>query len=247
MQNLLALATVVAANQDLPRNYSIKAEENEATVYVYDVIGGFWGGVDAEQFAKDIAALDVDTIHVRVNSPGGDVFDARAMMTALQAHKAKVIVHIDGLAASAATFLAMAGDEIEMASGGFFMIHDAWTLAMGNRHDMRETADLLERIDGTIAADYVNRTGLDAGQVNGWMDAETWFTAEEAKEHGFVDRVIEQSKKGGGKSAAWNVAAYRNAPKALTEMKDQDDDKEVLAARRAELERRLALIEKTSA
>src|SRR5699024_9441941 len=122
-------------NEAKPSAFEVKAAFNAATIYVYDVIGGFFGGVDAEDFAREVAALDVDTIHLRINSPGGDVFDARAMQTALRGHRAHVIAHIDGLAASAASGIAMAADEIEIAEGGFLMIHNAWTLAMGNQAD----------------------------------------------------------------------------------------------------------------
>jgi ATP-dependent Clp protease protease subunit len=114
------------------------------------------------KFADDLKALgNVKTIDLRINSEGGSVFDGKAMYTQLVEHKAKVITHIDGLAASAASFIAMAGDEIEIAEGGFVMIHNAWLFAMGDARELRRTADLLDTVNGTIIDVYVARTKGD--------------------------------------------------------------------------------------
>lgn len=222
---------------------SLRAETNgdEATVYLHGVIGGWWGDIDAAEFAETLAGIKASTVHLRINSPGGDVFDARAMMTAIRQHSARVIAHVDGLAASAATDICMAADEVEITKGAFFMIHNAWTVAMGNKSDLRETADLLQKVDAAITDDYVARSGQPADQVRAWMDAETWFTAEEAVEHGFVDRVVDIAGKASG---AWNVAAYKNAPKALTDPEPADQQ---VAALRNELERRFSLLERVPA
>lgn len=220
----------------------IRAETggSEATIYLHGVIGGYWGDIDATEFAKALAGITAETIHLRINSPGGDVFDARAMMTAIRQHPAKVVGHVDGLAASAATDICMACDEVEITKGAFFMIHNAWTLALGNKSDLRETADLLEKVDDAIVDDYTNRTGKTAEQVTAWMDAETWFTADEAVDNGFADRVIEASGKA---SNAWNLAAYANAPKALAAKPKPEADDQRVTAHRAHLERRLSLLE----
>lgn len=190
------------------RRYEIKAEadKDEATIYLYDVIGDYCGeGVSAKRFAADLAGVTAGTIHLRINSPGGDVFDARAIQTALRQHPAKVVAHIDGLAASAATYVMLGADEIEAVEGAMFMIHDAWAFAIGNKNDMRAMADTLDKIDQGIAADYVSKTGASPEQVRAWMDAETDFTAAEALEEGFIDRVYEPEKK----------ATKREAEKAL--------------------------------
>lgn len=222
--------------------------KDEATIYVYGLIGGWWGDIDAQTLADQLKGIDAKTIHLRVNSPGGDVFEARAMMTALRQHSAKVVGHVDGLAASAATFLLMAADEIEMSQGGFFMIHNAWTIAMGNKADFRTTADLLDKIDNTIINDYASRASADRDQIVAWMDDETWFSADEARDHGFVDRVAEVAGKGdtsaSAQASAWNLSAYANAPKSLTEpLPTTDDTDRDIAAHRADLERRFALLE----
>lgn len=187
----------------------------EATLYIYDVIDAWWG-VSALEVAPIVAALDpATTLHVRVNSPGGDVFEGRAIRTALQQFKGKTIGHIDGWAASAATTIVDACDEIEIAEGGFYMIHNGWTIALGNRHEMRKTADLLEKVDAAIVSDYAKRTGLDVAQLAQWMDAETWFNADEAVEHGFANRLATLPEKEAANQAGrkWNLSAYANAPK----------------------------------
>lgn len=160
-------------------------------------------------------------IHLRINSPGGDVFDARAIATAIAQHPSKVVAHVDGVAASAATYIAVAAAEVEMAQGAFFMVHRAWTLAMGNSGDMREAADLLDKIDGTLVRDYARKTGKPVAEIEAWMEAETWFGADEALEAGFVDRVAEADSKA---AAAWDLGAYRNAPAALTKAAAEAED-----------------------
>lgn len=221
-------------NQAAKREFRIVSEAREATVYLYDIIGEDWyGGVSAKDFVPKLAALDVDTIHLRINSPGGDVFDARAMAQAIKQHPAKVIAHIDGQAVSAATYVAIAADEVEAADGSFFMIHNAWTIQMGNAKDFREQADLLDKVDASISADYERKTGKSPEEILAMMAATTWMTSAEALAAGFVDRLAE------GKSATqnhWNLAAYGNAPKALTERPEPTVDRDAL-------ERRLSLLE----
>lgn len=194
-----------------------KADTSEAEVFLYDAIvdseleAEWWGGVAASPFIKALREIDAETIHLRINSPGGSVFAARAIETALREHKARIVVHIDGLAASAATFIAMAGDEIVIGKGAMFMIHKAWTGTWGNADDLRKRADLLEKIDGTLAQTYADRSGQTVADVAEWMAAETWFTGEEAVAKGFADRLAEDTPAA---SAAWNLSAYSRAPAA---------------------------------
>jgi len=193
--------------------------EGEATLYIYDVISADWG-VSAMAVIDAIAqAGDAKTLNVHINSPGGDVFEGRAIMAALRRFGGKKVAHIDSLCASAATSIALACDEVVMAEGAFFMIHNAMTIAFGNKGELRETADTLEKIDGAIVNDYIAKTGQKDEQVMAWMDAETWFTAAEAKEHGFVDRVLTADKK---TKNTWNLAAFGNAPAAL--LRNESDD-----------------------
>ncbi|WP_332848704.1 head maturation protease, ClpP-related [Massilia sp. S19_KUP03_FR1] len=184
----------------------------EATIYIYDIIDPYWGVSAAGVMADIAAAGDAAVLHVRVNSPGGDVFESRAIIEAIKRFAGKTIAHIDSLAASAATSISLACDEVEMSDGGFFMIHNASGIAWGDKADMRKTADLLEKVEGVIASEYAAETGQDITQVVSWMDDETWFTCAEAIAAGFVDRsatVVEKT------SNAWNLAAYSKVPKEL--------------------------------
>jgi ATP-dependent Clp protease protease subunit len=197
------------------------------------------GAVDALAAAGDRA------VHLHINSPGGDVFEARAMAAAVVAHPATVTSHIDGLSASAATYLAMAANEVRMTDGGLFMIHNSWTMAWGDKSELRSTADLLQKIDGTIAADYARQTGKTLDEVVAWMDATTWFTAAEAKDAGFVDAIDANTKRDAAAAAArWNLSAYANAPK----LEQPEPDAELAARVAAQLQtnrnrvRMLALI-----
>ncbi len=197
------------------RRFAVRNETTaQAELYLYDAIvdseleAEFFGGVTPKSFIDAIKDIDAEEIHIRINSPGGSVFAARAMEQAIREHKARIVVHVDGVAASAASFLAMAGDEIIMAPGAMMMIHKAWTVSMGNADDLMATADLLDKIDGTLAATYAQRTGMDSADVTEMMAAETWFTAEEAVAAGFADSVAGDVKA----RTQWNLSAYQKAP-----------------------------------
>lgn len=248
-RKLLQLVRDNAQTERRPLNVVRDEATGESTIYVYDVIDAWWG-VSALQIAPVVAALDpASTLHVRVNSPGGDVFEGRAIRTALQQFKGKTIGHIDGLAASAATTIIDACDEIQISQGGFYMIHNGWSIVLGNKSEMRKTADLLAKVDNAIVADYARRTGLDAKQLVDWMDAETWFSAEEAVEHGFASSLAALPDKGADNSADrkhWNLTAYDKTPKALTEppAKPAKTEPELdYAACRAHAERRLRVLQ----
>ncbi|WP_237331719.1 head maturation protease, ClpP-related [Ralstonia syzygii] len=210
-------------NSKASKAFEVRAEDgaDEVSIFLYDVIDPYWG-VGAEAFAKALASITAGTIHLRVNSPGGDVFEARAMVAAIGAHSAKVIAHIDGLAASAATYVAMAADEVRIADGAFMMIHQAWTFSMGNAADLRAQADLLDKVDASIVADYARKTGKDAGQIAQWMADETWFTSAEAVENGFADTVVQNDKGSSATQNRWTLAAYQKVPKALTAPPEPD-------------------------
>jgi ATP-dependent protease ClpP protease subunit len=157
-------------------------------VELYDEIG-FWG-VTAKDFRDQLKDVTGD-FTLRINSPGGDVFDGIAIFNDLVAHKGKVNVQVSGIAASIASVIAMAGDSIEIAPNAFFMIHDAWTFALGNRHDMEAAAGVLGQIDEAIARTYVSRAQVGIRAVRDMMDAETWLSASDAVDKGFADKLID--------------------------------------------------------
>jgi ATP-dependent Clp protease protease subunit len=206
------LLALITANRNRPKRREIlNATGSEATVYLYDSIDSYFG-LNAEAFVKDFNAITAATIHLRINSPGGDVFDARSIATAIAQHKSDVIAHVDGLAASAASYVAISADRVEMAPGSFLMIHNAWTLAAGVASELRETAILLQKIDGSLTANYAQKTGKPIDQIERWMAAETWFTAEEAVTEGFADNI---SGDADGVDNAWDLSIFAHAPKHL--------------------------------
>lgn len=150
---------------------------------------GFWG-ITAQDFVDELLAIDASTIELHVNSPGGDVFDGLAIMNALADHKATVNVVVDGLAASAASFIAMAGDSVKMNRGSQLMIHDALGFCVGNAADMEEMVTLLGRISDTIAGIYADRAGGTAEDWRALMRAETWYSATEAVDAGLADEAV---------------------------------------------------------
>lgn len=185
-------------------------EDGAAEVVVYQEIG-FWG-ITAEDFRRELQAIEADVIHVRIDSPGGDVFQARAMKTTLEQHAARVIVHVDGLAASAASYLMLGGDEIEIAKGAFVMVHNAWTITLGDKREHEKGARLLSQIDATIVADYVARSDKSEADWVAMMDAETWIEAAEAVEMGLCDRVYDRD---GGANNRFDLSIFENPPAAL--------------------------------
>ncbi len=185
----------------------ITAEGEDATLYLYDIIDPYWG-VSAVQFNKALAGMSGKKVTLRVNSPGGDVFDGRAMAAAIASH-GDVHAVIEGLAASAATYVTVACASVSIAPGSFYMIHNAWTMAYGNKDDLVKTANLLTKIDDSIIDDYEKKTGKTRDEIAAWMNAETWFSAEEAVANGFADKVSDGAKV----ENKWDLSAYNNAPK----------------------------------
>lgn len=176
-----------------PMSASAKADEAERSISVFDVIGqDFWTGegVTAKRVAGALRALGAGPVTVNVNSPGGDLFEGLAIYNLLREHKGEVTVKVIGVAASAASIIAMAGDRVEIARAGFLMIHNTWVVAVGNRNDMRDIADQLEPFDRAMAGIYAERTGMDAKAAGKLMDKETWIGGEDAVAQGFADALL---------------------------------------------------------
>jgi ATP-dependent protease ClpP protease subunit len=179
-------------------DWSFKVEnaaKDRARVYIYDIVGGW--DLTAADFVQKLHALDVSGIDLHINSPGGFVFDGIAIFSALKNHKASVTTYVDGLAASAASFIAMAGDEIVVEKPGRVMVHDAQGIGIGNAADMREYADLLDETSDIIAGIYSDRAG---GKPAHWRTAMlanggkgTWYSAHAAVDAGLADRVANDS------------------------------------------------------
>lgn len=230
------------------RWFTIKARgAKSAEVLIYGDIGSsfFSEGVSASDFSKELRALGkIDTLDVRISSYGGDVAEGLAIYRSLAAFNARKVVHIDSVAASIASIIAMAGDEIMIAEPAQIMIHDAWGFSMGNAADMRKYADHLETTSEQMAKVYVDRTNNAMKQVRAWMGEEKWFTSAEAVEFGFAQRVEENVKAAASASPAYNAAAYRyrNIPAALvapagTSSRPSDSDLEEAIRRRRDAHR----------
>lgn len=185
----LARVQLAAANAAHPARWNLEAAGGVASLHLYGVVGGFWGDIVAADVVREIRDLDVATLNVYINSPGGDVYDGIAIRNALREAPAQIVVHVDGLAASAASFIACAGDEIVMGENAEMMIHDAWIIAMGNADELRTAAADLDRVSDNIAAMYAERAGGTAADWRAVMKAETWYTAEEAVAAGLADRL----------------------------------------------------------
>lgn len=174
-------------------------------ILIYGEIGAF--GIDAAEFVKDVGQIDAREITVRINSIGGDVFDSIAIRNALRDHSARITTIVDGIAASSASFIATAGDEVVMNKSSQLMLHNAWAIVIGDANDMTRMADTLGRQNANIAAMYADKAG---GTVDDWlaiMAAETWLTADEAVEADLADRVIELEPKAAA-SAARAAASF---------------------------------------
>ena len=168
-------------------------EVGDGVSTMFDVIGeDFWtgGGVTAQKVASQLRAIGDRPVEVHLNSPGGDMFEGIAIYNVLREHPQDVTVKIMGLAASAASVIAMAGDQIEIGTASFMMIHNCWVMAVGNRHEMQEVVDFLAPFDQAMAELYAQRTGASLDEVVKWMDAETYMSGSTAVDRGFADEIL---------------------------------------------------------
>jgi ATP-dependent Clp protease protease subunit len=181
------------------------ASEDPSTITIFDVIGeDFWtgGGFTAKRMSAALRSIGPNPVKVQLNSPGGDMFEGIAIYNLLRQHKAEVTVEVLGWAASAASIIAMAGDEIRMGLGTFMMVHNAWGVVIGNRHDMAEASTLFEGFDAAIVDIYEARTGQKRAAIEKLMDAETFMGPSEAVANGFADSVDEALGEGSQAAAA---------------------------------------------
>ncbi len=169
------------------------AQPGDNTITVYDVIGDDpWsgGGVSVNRIDAALRKIGNNAVEVHVNSPGGDMFEGIAIYNRLLEHPAKVTMRVMGIAASAASIIVMAGDEILIGPASFLMIHNCWVVAAGDKNDMRETADFLAPFDAAMAGVYAARTGLPEAEISAMLDAETWLNGQQAIAKGFADGLL---------------------------------------------------------
>jgi len=167
-------------------------KSSKAEIFVYDEIGGY--GIGANEFIQGLDGLgEVEQIDLRISSPGGSIIEGNVIFNAIKRHPANVTVYIDGMAASMASVIAMAGDEILMADNALLMIHNPWTVSIGDSEQLRKDADLMDKMKSAITNAY-SRSNYSEEELEELMNAETWFTADEAIEAGFIDGTIEGLK-----------------------------------------------------
>mgnify|MGYP001483830666 CR=1 FL=1 len=195
------------------------AAEEDATLSIYDVIGvDPWSGngMTAKRVAGALRAIGQRDVTVKINSPGGDVFEGFAIYNELRQHKAKVTVEVMGIAASAAAYIAMAGDEIRMGLGSFMMVHNCWGMVIGNRNDLAEAQVTLEQIDNAQIDIFEARTGLARDAIMAFLDAETFFGARDAVANGFADSLMDAVAEAAAKAAIpQDILARRQVEAAL--------------------------------
>ena len=192
-----------------------KAGSKSADVFIFDTIGeDYYGGVSAKGFAEELNALEgVTDLNVHINSPGGSVFDGVAIYNLLAKHEAAVNVHIEGMALSIASIIAMAGDTVTIAENAMLMIHNPWQIAVGDAIELRKTADMMDVVKGQMVATYKHKTGLEDSLLSDMMDEETWLTGDEAVAQGFADTV--SSPMAMAACAAFDYSGYKHTPEAL--------------------------------
>jgi ATP-dependent Clp endopeptidase proteolytic subunit ClpP len=207
--------------------YKIEAlSEDNTEVMIYDVIG--WPFNDAGEIIRAMAGINTKSLTVRINSPGGDVFDGIAIFNALQSHKSKVITRIESLAASISSVIALAGKEVQAYQNAMLMIHDPWVLAAGNQYDLREIADILEKISGNMVDIYSQNSSVGKKEIRDMLKTETWFTAKEAKERGFIDTIID----GKAAKAQFDLSMFAHVPDGFQSETNKPTEREIEKALR---------------
>jgi ATP-dependent Clp endopeptidase proteolytic subunit ClpP len=218
----------------LKRWHDFRAQARGAEIVIYDEIGAF--GVPAKAFLDDLKALgSVAELTVRINSPGGSVFDGVAIYNALKRHDAAITVWIDGIAASIASMIAMAGDEVVMPENAMLVLHDPSGLVVGTATDMRAMAEALDKMKAGMVAAYRDKSGRDDAEIEALMAAETWLSAQEALQLGLADRIEQPIRM----AAHFDLTRFRNAPPQLaailtssTPQEDEMSDSQKTRARK---------------
>jgi ATP-dependent Clp endopeptidase proteolytic subunit ClpP len=173
-------------------DFKASADTAEGDLYLYGEVGGW--GASASEFIAELAGRRNQHINLHIHSPGGSVFEGHAIFNALRNHAGGVTTMVDGIAASMASVIAMAGNPVKIASNGFLMIHNPWSQAAGGSEEMRKQADVLDKLKDSLVKIYADKSGMSEEDISAAMDAETWFSAQEAVDFGLADEVFEGMK-----------------------------------------------------
>lgn len=207
-KNAKFISTLFGKPLDKPDWFKVESvSDDEAEVLIYDFIG--WPFNDSASFIRTLAEIKQSKITIRINSPGGDVWDANAIHNAIKSHPSKPTTRIESLAASAASYIAVAGHKKQAFKNAMVMIHEPMTGMYGNQFELRETADILEQISNQMIDMYADNTNVGKRELKDMLKAETWMTAKVAKEKGFIDSIIESGK---GAKAEFDLSFFSNLP-----------------------------------
>lgn len=204
------LSILALQNKHVAQQIVCKKSASDTAIYLKGIISNDYG-VGATQLRAAFEEAGGADVSLHINSPGGDVFEGREMQAVIASYAGKVTAVIEGIAASSATFVALSCSKVQMLKGSRFMIHNGMTIGFGNKADFKAIYDVLETFDNELAAEYAAKTKGDVAQMTAWMDAETWFTAEQALEAGFVDQINPNVQN---VAAEWDLSAYAKAPPA---------------------------------
>jgi len=196
----------------------LRLDAETGDLYMYDIIG--WPCVSGMDLVDLIGKVKGDTITLHLNSPGGDVFEGFTIFNILRNSGKKITTVVDGLAASAASYIAMAGSEVIMAENALMMIHDPWTFSIGNAAELRKDAEILDKIKEGILNTYSTRANIDKEEVANMMADETWMTASEAVDQGFADSIGKKSEMDASNN--FDLSVFAKAPGAKAEPKDKE-------------------------
>lgn len=208
-------------------SFKVRNEGSRATVYMYGAIGPDYWDPESATTAKDLAqtldSLAPKPVDIRIDSCGGDVYEGFAIAGAIQRYPGETVAHIDGIAASAASYVALSADRVEMSDYAWLMVHNAWTFAGGNRDELRAVAEQLEGVDASIATIISARSGLTPEEAAAAMSAETWYTAEDALAAGMCDEVVATEARIAARVDEKVAARFRNMPDAVSMARDQGE------------------------
>jgi ATP-dependent Clp endopeptidase proteolytic subunit ClpP len=224
-KNAQIVATIWDKPLDKPDWYKIvnSGDEGDPEILIYDYIG--WPYNDPRDLIESLAGMSPKSVTIRINSPGGDVFDAMAIFNAMESYKGKIITRIESLAASAASIIALAGKEIQAYKNSMYMIHNPWMVALGDQNELRDSANLLEKIAANMIDIYTASSKQGKKKVKTMLDDETWMTAKEAQDLGFVKTIV----TGKSVKAEFKYDVFDNVPPSLIIGSDPEKDQELAA------------------
>ena len=198
---------------DPMRKYQIKAMDDDSTdILLYGIVA--WWDLDSKQFAEDLMRITTSKVNLRINSPGGNVFDGIGMYNSIKTHPAQFTSIIESSALSIMSVVALASETVKIAKNAFMMLHEPWSIIAANAKDLRKEADVLDKLSGGMAGTYMEKTGKSAKNVKEWMGEETWFNAQEAKDAGLVDEIIGENKEA---KSFFDLSIFANVPEELRE------------------------------